>query len=68
MISRVEIGRRFFLGAAAAALALGLAIPAIAQDALKVAGIWTVPVEQQWVSRLHGALVAAQERGEMEYV
>ncbi len=68
MISRVEIGRRLFLGAAAAALALGLAMPAIAQDALKVAGIWTVPVEQQWVSRLHGALVAAQERGEIEYV
>ena len=68
MISRVEIGRRFFLGAAAAALALGLMMPAIAQDALKVAGIWTVPVEQQWVSRLHGALVAAQERGEIEYV
>ncbi len=68
MISRVEIGRRLFLGAAAAALALGLVAPAIAQDALKVAGIWTVPVEQQWVSRLHGALVAAQERGEIEYV
>jgi basic membrane protein A and related proteins len=68
MISRVEIGRRFFLGAAAAALALGFMAPAIAQDALKVAGIWTVPVEQQWVSRLHGALVAAQERGEIEYV
>jgi basic membrane protein A and related proteins len=68
MISRMGIGRRLFLGAAAAALALGLVAPAAAQDALKVAGIWTVPVEQQWVSRLHGALVAAEERGEIEYV
>jgi basic membrane lipoprotein Med (substrate-binding protein (PBP1-ABC) superfamily) len=68
MISRVEIGRRLFLGAAAAAFAFGLIAPAAAQGALKVAGIWTVPVEQQWVSRLHGALVAAQERGEIEYV
>jgi basic membrane lipoprotein Med (substrate-binding protein (PBP1-ABC) superfamily) len=67
MISRVDIGRRLLLGAAAA-LALGLALPAAAQDALKVAGIWTVPVEQQWVSRLHGALVAAEERGEIDYV
>jgi basic membrane protein A and related proteins len=68
MISRMGIGRRLFLGAAAAALALGFVAPASAQDALKVAGIWTVPVEQQWVSRLHGALVAAEERGEIDYV
>jgi basic membrane protein A and related proteins len=68
MISRMGIGRRLFLGAAAAALALGFIVPAAAQDALKVAGIWTVPVEQQWVSRLHGALVAAEERGDIDYV
>jgi basic membrane protein A and related proteins len=35
---------------------------------LKVAAIWTVPVEQQWASRLHNALVAAEERGEIDYV
>jgi basic membrane protein A len=35
---------------------------------IKVAAVWTVPVEQQWASRLHNALVAAQERGEIEYV
>jgi basic membrane protein A and related proteins len=68
MVSRMGIKRRFVLGAAAAALALGFTAPALAQDALKVAGIWTVPVEQQWVSRLHGALVAAEERGEIDYV
>ena len=62
------IGRRLFLGAATAATVLSLAAPVLAQDALKVAAIWTVPVEQQWASRLHNALVAADERGDIEYV
>jgi len=56
-----------FLGAVALAATLA-AGPAWAQDLLKVAGIWTVPVEQQWVSRLHLALKAAQDRGDIEYV
>jgi basic membrane lipoprotein Med (substrate-binding protein (PBP1-ABC) superfamily) len=55
-----------------AALALGtaltLALPAWAQDITKVAAIWTVPVEQQWASRLHNALIAAKDRGEIDYV
>lgn len=34
---------------------------------LKVAGIYTVPVEQQWVSRIHIAALAAQDRGDIEY-
>lgn len=54
-----------------AGLALGtalLALPALAQDVPKVAAIWTVPVEQQWASRLHNALVAAKDRGEIDYV
>ncbi|GAB4215750.1 MAG: BMP family protein [Synechococcales cyanobacterium] len=34
---------------------------------LKVAGLYTVPIEQQWVSRIHKALNAAKERGEIEY-
>jgi basic membrane protein A len=63
-----SLGRRLFLGTAAAFAALAMAVPALSQDVLKVAAIWTVPVEQQWASRLHLALVAAQERGEIEYV
>lgn len=41
-----------------------------AQDAakIKVAAVYTVPVEQQWVSRIHKALNAAKEKGEIEYV
>ncbi|MDD7911023.1 MULTISPECIES: BMP family protein [Pseudovibrio] len=39
-----------------------------AADPLKVAAIYTVPVEQQWVGRIHQALKAAQERGDITYV
>ncbi len=41
---------------------------ALAQAKLKVAAIYTVPVEQQWVSRIDKALKAAVARGEIEYV
>jgi basic membrane lipoprotein Med (substrate-binding protein (PBP1-ABC) superfamily) len=47
--------------------ALAGAVPAWAQTKMKVAAIYTVPVEQQWVSRIHKALNAAVARGEIEY-
>ena len=57
--------RRHLLAAALASLAL---LPtAFAQSKLKVAAVYTVPFEQQWVSRLHMALKAAEARGEIEY-
>jgi basic membrane protein A and related proteins len=34
---------------------------------LKVASIYTVPVEQQWVSRIHKALNIAKDRGDITY-
>jgi basic membrane protein A and related proteins len=52
------------LAITAALLAPGLAL---AQQKLKVAAIYTVPFEQQWVSRIHKALKAAEARGEIEY-
>ena len=52
------------LAAALACLAPGLSL---AQAKLKVAGIYTVPFEQQWAGRLHTALKAAEARGEIEY-
>jgi basic membrane lipoprotein Med (substrate-binding protein (PBP1-ABC) superfamily) len=56
------------MGAGAAALAPAvLPVAARAQGALKVAGIYTVPVEQQWVSRIHLAAQAAIAAGEIEY-
>jgi basic membrane lipoprotein Med (substrate-binding protein (PBP1-ABC) superfamily) len=54
--------------ALALALAASLPLGAAAQEKLKVAAIYTVPVEQQWVSRIDKALKAAAERGEVEYV
>jgi len=55
----------FALAAAASLFGTG---PALAQQKLKVAAIYTVPVEQQWVSRIHKALSAAKANGEIEYV
>ncbi len=52
----------------AVAAAIAFAAPAFAQSKLKVAAIYTVPVEQQWVSRIDKALKAAVARGEIEYV
>ena len=61
--------RRTALATALAAATLAaLPLPALAQDKLKVAAIYTVPVEQQWVSRIDKALKAAAARGEVEYV
>jgi basic membrane protein A and related proteins len=59
--------RRLTLKTAALAFALAATVPAFAQAKMKVAAIYTVPVEQQWVSRIHKALNAAQTRGEIEY-
>ena len=54
--------------ALAVTVSAGLSIPsANAADPVKVAAIYTVPVEQQWVSRIDKALKAAQERGEITY-
>ena len=55
--------------AAALAVLLATLAPglALAQAKLKVAAIYTVPFEQQWVSRLHKALKAAEARGEIDY-
>lgn len=60
------VSRRQFI---ALAVALAAATPGLsfAQAKLKVAAVYTVPFEQQWVSRLHIALKAAEARGEIEY-
>jgi basic membrane protein A and related proteins len=63
--------RRTWLRAAAAAVALaaiGMSPGAQAQAKIKVAAVYTVPVEQQWVSRIHKALNEAKGRGEIDYV
>ena len=60
--------RHALLGTLAAAALAAAAPSAHAQGKLKVAAIYTVPVEQQWVSRIDKALKAAVARGEIEYV
>ena len=37
-------------------------------DNVKVTAIYTLPVEQQWISRIHKALNSAKESGGVEYV
>ena len=59
--------RHALLGTLAAATLCAIA-PAHAQNKIKVAAVYTVPVEQQWVSRIDKALKAAAARGEIEYV
>lgn len=63
------LSRRTLLQAGGALAASGLMLPrgARAQEPLKVAGIYTVPVEQQWVSRIHKAAEAAVEAGQITY-
>ena len=63
--------RRVWLKAASSIAVFALAAGSpltLAQQKLKVAAIYTVPIEQQWVSRIHKALNAAKDRGEIEYV
>ncbi|TCP44230.1 BMP family protein [Rhodovulum marinum] len=62
--------RRLLLGSAGAAAAAGLGLGPgrlFAQEQISVAGIYTVPVEQQWVSRIHIAAEAAREAGQITY-
>jgi basic membrane lipoprotein Med (substrate-binding protein (PBP1-ABC) superfamily) len=65
-MSKLSLSRRqaLVLAAAVATLTPGLGL---AQAKLKVAAVYTVPFEQQWVSRLHKALKAAEARGEIVY-
>jgi basic membrane protein A len=63
------VTRRLAISGLAALAALAVAgTPSWAQKKpIKVAGIYTVPVEQQWVSRIHQALKAAEARGDIAY-
>ena len=55
-------------GSGAALAAAGFPSRLFAQEPLKVAAVYTVPVEQQWVSRIHKAANAAKDAGTIEYV
>jgi basic membrane protein A and related proteins len=60
--------RSILMSLGAFALAGILPQSARAADPIKMAGIYTVPVEQQWVSRIHQAAEAAKAAGAVDYV
>ena len=66
-MTRRFMTRRMVL-AATSALGLALATGVAAAEKVKVAAIYTLPVEQQWISRVHLALNSAAERGDIDYV
>lgn len=65
-----KISRRATLvGAGAAALSSAIGGAALAKPKpISVALVASVPIEQQWVSRIHIALKAAEARGDIKYV
>ncbi|WP_282609963.1 BMP family protein [Pelagibius sp. Alg239-R121] len=63
--------RKFFTAvrvAVAAVFVAGAMSGSALAEKIKVAGIYTQPIQQKWDARLHQALVKAQEAGEIEYV
>ena len=61
-----KMSRRLFTSAT---IAVGLIAGAgvSAAEKIKVAAIYTLPVEQQWISRIHKALNTAAESGAIDY-
>jgi basic membrane protein A and related proteins len=70
-MSNYRFSRRSVLGLGAGLFSVaatgGSAFGQAKTKPIKVASIYTVPVEQQWVSRIHKALNAAQARGDVTY-
>ena len=63
--------RRTFLKAVGAGsatiMAPSLINPALAMEKINVAAIYTLPVEQQWISRIHKAALTLADRGDINY-
>lgn len=59
--------RRTFMGIALVGASASGAFAQGKGKPVKVAAIYTVPIEQQWVSRIHKALKTAEGRGEVTY-
>lgn len=66
MKTEASLTRRVILGLAAG-LTLAASAGIAAAEKIKVAAIYTLPVEQQWISRIHKALNAAADRGDINY-
>ncbi|HRO12084.1 BMP family protein [Amaricoccus sp.] len=68
MPATFRISRRRLMQTTGALALAGLPTRLLAADPIRVAAVYTVPVEQQWVSRIHLAAEAAVAAGEIEYV
>src|SRR4028118_1312641 len=70
-MTEVTFSRRSVLGFGAGLLGVAAtgrsAFAQTKTKPIRVASIYTVPVEQQWVSRIHKALNAARDRGDITY-
>ena len=64
---RMNITKGLFVALALMVGMVALGSQALAQK-IKVAGIYTQPIQQKWDARLHLALVAAQKAGQIDYV
>ncbi|MFK5978086.1 MAG: BMP family protein [Rhizobiaceae bacterium] len=60
--------RNFNILASAGAGVMAFGVPGAHAATIKVAGIYTQPIQQKWDARLHQALVASKDAGEIEYV
>ena len=60
------MNRLIFAALWAAVSTVGL-LPAAAADKIKVAGIYTQPIQQKWDARLHLALQRAADEGRIDY-
>ena len=58
--------RTFVAGMAATSVAFGSS-QVFGSSKIKVAGIYTQPIQQKWDARLHLALDAAANRGDIDY-
>ncbi|NJP08673.1 MAG: BMP family ABC transporter substrate-binding protein [Leptolyngbyaceae cyanobacterium RU_5_1] len=65
--SSAAFSTSLFLKACTNPLTLGGGSSSSTGGKVKVAGVYTVPVRQQWVSRIHTALNAAKKRGDIKY-
>ncbi len=70
-MSQFTLSRRSVLGLGAGLVGFAASGGSVFAQAkskpIKVASVYTVPVEQQWVSRIHKALNAAKDRGDITY-
>ena len=66
---RIGLGRRSVLGLALAGLAATALLPAAAaaQDKMRVAAIFSTPIEEPWVNQIHVALQKAEKELGVEY-